>query len=120
MGKRVILSVSKHFLTFALVALLACKDEKIPEHILTVDKMTAILVDIHLAEGKIHELQIFGDTAKMTFAYYEKEIFAKHQIDADLYKESFEYHLHNIKTMDDIYARVVDSLNVRRQINSIE
>ncbi len=110
----------KHFLTFLLFTLLSCKEERVPENILSVDKMAAILVDVHLAEGKIQRLHLNGDTAKLTFGYYERKIFEKHQVDKEHYKKSFGYHLNDITTMDQIYSRVVDSLNVRRQVTRID
>ncbi len=110
----------KHFLTFLLLALISCKEETIPQDVLGVDKMAAILVDIHLAEGKIDVLKLYGDTAKVVFDHFEKKIFEKHNVDQDVYKNSFEYHLINMKTMDQIYSRVVDSLNVRKQVSRID
>ena len=102
------------------MAFLSCKEESVPENILSVDKMAAILVDVHLAEGKIQRLNLYGDTAKLTFGYYERKIFEKHQVNKEHYKNSFEYHLNDIATMDQIYSRVVDSLNVRRQVTRID
>ncbi len=110
----------KHFLTFLILAFLGCKNEEIPQEVLPIQKMAEILVDIHLAEGKIEELKLRNDTARLTLAYFEKEIFKKHNVDRATYEKSFSYHLSDIKTMDQIYAIVVDSLNVRRQVTRID
>ncbi len=102
------------------MALFSCKEQRIPKDVLTVDVMASILIDIHLAEGKIDVLKLHGDTARLVFNYFEKQVFEKHRVDRDSYKKSFEYHLDNMKTMDEIYSRVVDSLNVRKQVTRID
>ena len=110
----------KHFLTFILLSLLGCKGEEKPEDILAVEKMASILVDVHLAEGKIEELKLRNDTAKVTLAFLENEIFDKHGVERDVYEKSFNYHLSDINSMDLIYSIVVDSLNLRRQLTKID
>lgn len=102
------------------MALISCKEESIPKGVLSIDEMAAILIDVHLAEGKIDVLRLYGDTAKLVFNHFEKQIFEKHQVDRDSYKKSFAYHLDNVNTLDQIYSRVVDSLNVRKQVTRID
>lgn len=109
----------KHFLTFLVIALLGCKSDKLPEGIIPVETMASILVDVHLAEGKIQELRLRGDTAETALRYYEELTFEKHNVVREDYQRSFNYHLSDLKTMDAIYAIVIDSLNVRRQLNRI-
>lgn len=82
--------------------------------------MANILIDIHLAEGKVEEMRLQQDTAKIYFDYFEQEIFDKHGVDPDNYKESLKYHIDNIKTLDQIYAIVLDSLNLRREVTKID
>ena len=52
--------------------------------------------------------------------YFEDEIYEKHRVDRENYENSFKYHLINVQTMDQIYAQVVDSLNVRKEVNKID
>ena len=82
--------------------------------------MAVILVDMHLAEGKIEELRLRSDTARMVLEHFEMKVLEKHGIEAEVYRKSFQYHINNVKTMDEIYAIVVDSLNVRRQVSRID
>jgi len=82
--------------------------------------MAVILIDIHLAEGKIKEMRLEKDSANLAYTYYEKEILKKHAVEPDVYEKSFKYHLGNITSMDEIYSIVVDSLNVRRALTKID
>ena len=82
--------------------------------------MAGILIEIHLAEGKVKELRLEKDSATLAYIYYEKEILKKHGVEADEYEKSYKYHLGNITTMDEIYSIVVDSLNVRRALTKID
>jgi len=111
--------VRKHYLTFLLLVLLGCKDEKIPEGILNIEQMTSILIDVHIAEGKIVELVQKPDTAAIIMRYFEDEIFMKHNVEREVYEKSFKYHLTNITSLNDVYARVVDSLNLRKEVQKL-
>ncbi len=102
------------------MAILGCKGEQTPDGILNIEQMAAILIGIHIAEGKIVEMQQRGDTAAIILKYFEDEIYKKHDVDREVYEESFKYHLINVKTLDQIYAQVVDSLNVRKEIKKID
>lgn len=109
----------KHFLTFFLLAIIGCKSEEIPEGILGIEEMTAILIDVHIAEGKISDLKQHPDTAAVILRHFEDEIFEKHNLEREVYIKSYQYHLTNIKSLQEIYTRVVDSLNVRNEVANI-
>jgi len=109
----------KHFLTYLFLSILGCHGEEIPKDILSIDQMTAILIDVHIAEGKIMELKQQPDTALIILRHFEDEIFTKYNLSREEYEKSFRYHLNNIKSLQEIYSRVVDSLNVRKEVPNI-
>jgi hypothetical protein len=90
----------------------ACSKQKIPEGILSEDKMVEVLVDIHLAEGMVSSLPIHYDSMRVLYPYFESEVFLKHDMPDSVFRKSLEYYMLDIKTMDRLYARTIDSLHV--------
>lgn len=97
---------------FLLIACFSCNKHKIPEDILTEDEMVEVLIDIHLAEGMVSSFPIHYDSQRVLYPYFENEVFLKHDIPDSVFKKSLEYYMLDIKTMDRIYARTIDSLHV--------
>jgi len=91
---------------------IACSKQEIPEGILSEDKMVEVLIDIHLAEGMVSSFPIHYDSSRLLYPYFENEVFLKHDIADTVFKKSLEYYMLDIKTMDRIYARTIDSLHV--------
>lgn len=76
------------------------------------EKMISILIDIHLLEARAEEFKMLNDsfiTAKR--AAYDS-IFKKHNIEKELFMNSFEYYEKNPSEMDELYEYVVDSFSV--------
>ena len=109
-------------LFLALVFLNSCSDSKsdAPENLLTQIKMVEILTYIHIAEAKISNKQFQGDSSLMMFQKLQNEIFVKNKVKKEDYDKSYQYYLDNITLLDDIYARVVDSLSLREAIKKID
>jgi len=114
--------VRKHFLTFLLFTILGCNKEEVPEGILSIEQMATILIDVHIAEGKIMVLNQLSSPkpATIILRHFEDEIFKKNNLNREVYEKSFRYYLTNIKGLQEIYSRVVDSLNVRKEVPNID
>lgn len=97
----------------------SCSKNPKPEGLLPEDKMVEILVDIHMAEGMVSSLPIPYDSSKKLYPIFEKEVFAKHEISDSLYMESFEYYLRDLKTMERIYERTIDSLLLKEKTGDL-
>jgi hypothetical protein len=109
---------NKIFLLLLLFAAFACNEQKIPEDILSEDKMVEVLVDIHLAEGLVSSFPIHYDSSRVLYPYFENEVFLKHDIPDTVFRKSLEYYMRDIKIMDRIYARTIDSLHVVEKANN--
>jgi len=110
----VILNVKKLLILSLTFILGACSGEEVepPKNLVSKEKMIGFLLDLHLAEAKINILAVPHDSAKLLYKHYEKYLFEKHGIEDSAYYKSFQYYLHDLQTMDEIYGAVVDSLNV--------
>ncbi|UZD22550.1 DUF4296 domain-containing protein [Algoriphagus halophytocola] len=91
----------------------SCESSKRPEGLLSEDKMVNVLIDIHLTEGIVSSLPVAYDSSKVLYSLLEKDILKKHQVEDSVFTQSMLYYLQDPSNMEDIYARVVDSLVVR-------
>lgn len=103
-------------LLLCYVVLMGCsKESELPEGVLPKEKMVPFLIDVYTAEGKIQNLRVSRDSATALFQVYEDQLFEIHDIDRDAYLKSMSYYYEQPKKMEDIYATVLDSLNLREQ-----
>ena len=102
------------FLTFFLI--FTCKNDTIDnKKYISKEKMVNILIDIHLIEEKVNQLNFSKDSSIVMFDMLEKEIFQKYNITDEDYRKSYSHYFFNPKELDDIYQSVIDSLNVYNQ-----
>ena len=102
------------FLTFFLI--FSCRnDHDDNKKYISKEKMVKILIDIHLVEEKVNQLNYSNDSLKAVFNILEKEIFDKYNITDEEYRKSYSHYFFNPKELDDIYKSVIDSLNVYNQ-----
>ncbi|PRY85298.1 DUF4296 domain-containing protein [Mongoliibacter ruber] len=101
-------------ITAILIALsfFACSQEKLPEGVLSEDKMVEVMIDIHLAEGLVSTFPIHYDSSRVLYPLFEKEVFKKHQLSDSVFVRSLEYYMRDARFMDRLYARTIDSLHV--------
>jgi hypothetical protein len=84
-----------------------------PANLIPEKKMTAILVDIHIAESRVENMGLPHDSAIVFFQKQQQDIFKKHGVDADKFFRSYDYYVTNVSELDKIYEKVVDSLSVK-------
>ncbi|MEP0713457.1 DUF4296 domain-containing protein [Algoriphagus sp.] len=77
------------------------------------DKMVEVLIDIHLTEGLTSAMPIAYDSSRVLYNLLEKDVFVKHDVSDSVFTQSMLYYFRDPAEMEQIYARVVDSLVVR-------
>lgn len=75
-----------------------------------------VLIDIHIAEGISSSLPVSFDSSGVMYSLLEKDVFTKHEITDSVFTQSMLYYLQYPESMDDIYARVVDSLSMKQAL----
>lgn len=95
-----------------LLLLVACARDRKPEGLLSEDEMVQILTDIHLAEGIVSSFPIHFDSSRILYPYLENEVFEKHAVSDSVFRTSLEFYMRDLRVMDRIYARTIDSLHV--------
>ncbi|WP_200976111.1 DUF4296 domain-containing protein [Echinicola sp. 20G] len=103
------------FFFVLVLGCLSCRDDKQPKYLLSEDEMVGIMVDIHMAEGLASSLPVSYDSSKKLYPMFENRVFEKHQVADTTYTKSLEYYLRDAEKMEELYARVIDSLNVKEK-----
>lgn len=71
-----------------------------------------------MAEGYVSTFPIHYDSSRILYPLLEKEIFDKHQVSDSVFKVSLEYYMRDAKRMDDLYARIIDSLSIKEKVGN--
>jgi len=109
--------MKRSFLPLFIVLVMGCsKNIETPEGILEKDEMISILLDIHIKEGQVQQLKVIRDSSTRVFKYFEREIFAKHEVSDSVYYNSLSYYYDHPELMEEIYTAIVDSLSVKEQL----
>lgn len=87
--------------------------EKLPEGVLDEDKMVNLMVDVHLWEARANIMNAHLDSARLDYSIYKDSMCKKHGITLVQFDSSYSYYMRHMVAMDRIYLRVVDSLNVK-------
>lgn len=106
------------WLLFCCLAAACSKNESIPSGVLPPQKMVSILTDVHELEAKILLLKLDYDSSVALFKQQQALLFEKHSVNDSVYNKSFDYYLNRVELMNKIYEGVVDSLSLRRNIES--
>lgn len=78
--------------------------------------MVNVLIDIQLTEGMVSALPIPYDSSQQLYSLMEKDLFIKHGVADSVFISSMLFYLEDAQKMDQIYARVIDSLVVRESV----
>ena len=100
------------FLTFFII--ISCTSP-LDEKLLSKEILVEILIDMHILEITIDNLNLSKDSSLVFYNLKEKEIFNKYNIDDKIYRESFSYYFFEPKELDQIYEHVIDSLLLYQQ-----
>jgi hypothetical protein len=102
---------SKLFYFFILVFVIGCNNIDTKLEILDAEKMKVILLDFHTVEANIANQKLSGDSLAKTYRKNYSSIFAKHKINAVLFKKSLHYYTNKPNELDEIYTEIIQELN---------
>ncbi|PSR52914.1 DUF4296 domain-containing protein [Adhaeribacter arboris] len=107
------------FLAVTLLLLVRCSPtgEPKPANLLSEEKMTRIMIDVHLAEAQIENAGLPLDSGEAVYRKMHREILRKHQVKEADFNNSYQYYLRNLNGLDKIYEKVIDSLTVRETLS---
>ena len=80
------------------------------------EQVAIFLKDLYLLETKVKDMRLHQDSSQIIFDYYEAKLFARHNMDSALYRESFQYYMDDVQGMTRIYEIIADSLSLEERI----
>lgn len=86
------------------------QSEKIPDGILSKDKMIAVLFDIHVAESSVNSRGMTNIQLNQLVSVKYEDIMKKHGTTYAIFKESFDYYLHHPDQFEEVYQEIVNQL----------
>jgi len=106
-------------LALILFLFISCSQKKLeskPSGLLSKDKMTDVLVDIHLAEGAADNRKLKSGQIDLMMTTRYKELFQKHEITYEEFKVSYDYYMNHAEELAEIYTEVVNKLTTRESL----
>jgi hypothetical protein len=90
------------------------KDSK-PALVLPREKLTALIIEMYLAEAKMDATSFSRDSTIKFFIPQEKKLLQKLGITDSTLKITYDYYLQHPKEFEEVYDAVIDSLNLQEQ-----
>lgn len=113
----------KHNILFflALLFLGACIGSNVPDGVLGEDEMTNLMVDVHLVDGSMFDIDSHPDSLyKYGIKRYDK-VFKQHHTDSIQFKKSVQYYSLHTEQLEEMYAEITEILQAKSDsINKID
>lgn len=106
--------MQKNILIFFCLLFCACsekKTENIPDHILPIQKMAAVMIDIHLLEASISLNATSVDKFTIGSSTPGFEVLKKNNITKKQYDESFDYYTQHPALLNEVYQLALNDLS---------
>lgn len=98
-------------LLLGLFFLIGCTNDKLPEGMLSQQRMIAVLTDVHLVDSYLNTVP--PDSVNYYGNAYYRTLFKKHHTDSTQLRKSIKYYSSKPEQMDEIYTQVLETLNKR-------
>jgi Domain of unknown function (DUF4296) len=85
-----------------------------PAGLLPREQMVSLLIDLHLTEARVEASRLRPDSAQVLYRQEVKKLYWRHNTKPDVFQASMRYYAVHGKDLEQIYAQVVDSLNVQQ------
>ncbi|MFZ6050600.1 DUF4296 domain-containing protein [Halocola ammonii] len=108
---------------FSVLLVAACgeqqEEQKIAEGVMSKENFTEVLTDVQLLEASMRQRFIRDEDPKLLYPIYYKQIFEKHEISEEEFKESLEYWSGQDEEMTGIYDNVIENLSLMSDPDSV-
>ncbi len=102
------------FIISVLIVAACGNDTSVPKGILSMNKMTSVLIDYHIAEQEVGKTILSYDSAKYLFhSKYYPDVLSKHKVSKEEFEKSFQYYTSNLEQFQVVYLAVEDSLKIK-------
>jgi hypothetical protein len=94
------------------------KEDLEKQGVLSHQELTALIIDIYLAEGVADNLPLVKDSAMNFFRPYEQKLLKQKNIPDSVLMKTYDYYLSHPKEFEAVFEVVIDSLTLREQRTS--
>lgn len=91
------------------------KDDIEKQGVLNEQELSALLIDIYLAEAVADNLPLLKDSAIKFFVPFEQKLLKQKNIPDSVLAKTYTYYLAHPKEFEAVYEIVIDSLTLREQ-----
>lgn len=102
-------------LSLFLFLLASCGQNERPKDVLSQAQLSALLVEVYLAEARLETIPVPRDSSIHFFLPFEKKLLQAQGISDSVLKKTYAYYLEHPKELELVYDSVIDSLSVREQ-----
>lgn len=99
-----LIAIAAAFLLFA-----GCKST--PKGVLSEEKMVAVFADIHVAEGRLKTVGIFGDSAKKMAPVLYDQVYKSHQTTREEFIASYQYYQSQPEKFEKLMDKVITEVS---------
>lgn len=89
------------------------KEHKVPEGILSPEKMSMVLADTYITEALISNMQIPYDSLKKSRKIYYHALYRKHGISREVFDSSYHYYEQHLEILEKIQDDAITELTKR-------
>ncbi|MBS1488721.1 MAG: DUF4296 domain-containing protein [Bacteroidetes bacterium] len=100
---------------FIVIQLFSCQKKVETSTILTKEQLSALLIDVYLAEARAQTFPRPQDSLMKIFLPREKKILEAHGVSDSLLRQTYNYYYAHPKEFEAVYDVVIDSLTLREQ-----
>ena len=84
-----------------------------PALLLPKEKMTSLLINLHIVEAQVEASRLAPDSARAMFNQLRRDLFWRYETTDSAFYQSYRYYAVHDKDLDKIYGDVIDSLSIR-------
>jgi hypothetical protein len=100
---------------FLILGWMSCSSSKKPEGVLTQAQLSALLIDVYLAEARVESVTLPKDSLMKIFVPHEQKILQAKGIPDSILKLTYQYYLAHPKELEQVYDAIIDTLVLRDQ-----
>jgi hypothetical protein len=103
--------MQNRLIAIAAIFLLLAGCKSTPKGILTEEKMVAVFADIHVAEGRLKTVGIFGDSAKKMAPVLYDQVYKTHLTTREEFIASYKYYQGQPEKFEKIMEKVITEVS---------
>jgi len=107
--------MQKVWILFFLTVIVACHAPDKPKGVLPPAALSALLVDVYLAEAKASSLPLVMDSSIRYYLPYEEKLLQRRGISDSVLKITYAYYLQHPKEFEKVFESVIDTLSLREK-----